>query len=230
MGLANGCVTIQIYICFEYLQHTGLCVAHGHAAPSHLGPRLAHRLLLVGATPCRVLTRLGLVVAKLPTRFPLELALPNYTPIYPGRCCSGPADPPPLDALRQRSTLGAGPNSTTALRTPHSSPLYCALVYILQTPLQVVPVLMPRSCACTCIALLISHLALRTAPLLLSHHRIDLAPCTWLFARSYIRFAESPSLPSHLSRYRASSKSCSCSGFGLLCTVFHSPDSGCSWS
>ncbi|KAJ7880502.1 hypothetical protein B0H13DRAFT_2345581 [Mycena leptocephala] len=43
---------------------------------------------------------------------------------------------------------------------------------------------MPRSCACTCIALLISHLALRTAPLLLSHHRIDLAPCTWLFARS----------------------------------------------
>jgi hypothetical protein len=117
---------------------------------------------------------------SLPTRFPLELSLSNYTLIYPGSGSvlllsflalpiSHHSTP---DANDPPSGAGNGPNSATALRPPYLSPLYSALV----TPLQVLPVLMPRSCACTCIALLISHLALLTALLLLSHHRIDLAP------------------------------------------------------
>ncbi|KAJ7915427.1 hypothetical protein B0H13DRAFT_2324373 [Mycena leptocephala] len=161
IGLANGCVTIQFCPCFNYLQHTRLWVAHGHAAPGHLGPRLTYRLLLVGTTPFRVLTCLGLVVATSPTGVPLEFSLPISTPIYPGSgsvLFSFPAPP-----IRYHSTPDAnappsraGPNSATALRPPHLSPPYSALVHVLHTPLQVVPVLMPSSCACTCIALFLS--------------------------------------------------------------------------
>jgi hypothetical protein len=152
IGLANGCVTIQFCPCFEYLTYWTMCGTWTCRSESPWStPRLSSASRRHHFFPGS--HSLGLVVATLPTRFPLELSLSNYIPIYTGSgsmlLLSFLASP-----IRHHSTpdanappSGADLNSTTALRPPHLSPPYYAVVHALHTPLQVLPVLMPRSFA-----------------------------------------------------------------------------------
>ncbi|KAJ7885647.1 hypothetical protein B0H13DRAFT_2343153 [Mycena leptocephala] len=210
IGLANGCATIQFCPCFKYLQHTGRCVAHGHGAPSHLGPRLAYRLLLVGTTPFPPShSPVGLVApitdlipsGVIASQLYADLSRLGLTAVI----LSGPPihhSTPDTNAPPSGAVLTPQPHSTH--RTSHRS---TAHLYMYST-------LRFRFSRCSCHALAghlhraldltsraphrtplavpppylsrTPHLALR------AHHRPQslLALC-----RSYIRFAEPPGLP-----------------------------------